>query len=581
VAAERARDEAEEVLRLTASRFEAMVRHSSDIVVVIDERGMIRYVSPSATRVLGYEDAGVLAAPVFELIHPDDRDLVIADFERKLTQPPHLDPMQFRIRHGDGTWHWMEAVGTNLIEEPAVQGIVVNVRDINDRKAAEAELARRALHDELTGLPNRTLLVDRIQQALHRTARTGDVAAVLLLDLDRFKVLNDSHGHARGDELLVSVAHRLRSVMRAGDTVGRFGGDEFVVVCDVSGVTEARAIADRVASALEQPFELGTVVVHLSASVGIALGDQPGTTPDVLLRDADAAMYRAKDRGRSRYEVFDSVMRRRAVARMDLETELRRALDNGEFVVHYQPEVGLRSAAGRYPLVGVEALVRWDHPRRGLVPPSEFIPLAEELGLVVPLGRQVLRTVCREPAGWEQPGPAAGPRPWMAVNLSVRQLVTPGLVDEIGVILAETGLAPSRLCLEITETMLVEDAGIAGQVLHGLKDIGANIAIDDFGTGFSSLSHLKRFPVDFIKVDREFVDGVGTDAGDTAIVTAVIGMAHALDIPVIAEGVETAAQLEALQGLGCDYGQGYLFSRPVPAGELRTLAPGAAFPAGA
>jgi diguanylate cyclase (GGDEF)-like protein len=443
-------------------------------------------------------------------------------------------------------------------------------RSINyaiERKRAEVELAHQALHDALTGLPNRALFYDRLGQALNRVGRHSAAVAVLFLDLDRFKLVNDSLGHGAGDRLLVSVAERLSCVLRAGDTAARFGGDEFVILCeDVSGERQAMAIAERIAAELDAPFTIDSDEVFVRTSVGIALAIEAGARPEALIRDADAAMYRAKERGGGVYEVFDDQMRERAVRRMATENALHRALDRGEFVMHYQPIVHMATGA----LHGVEALARWQHPERGLVMPGEFIEAAEETGLIIALGAWAFDAACRQSAAWAS-APRDGAPVLMSVNLSARQCSHPDLVASFGSILEHTGADPASLCLEITETALMEDVAASTATLSSLKELGLALALDDFGTGYSSLRALQHFPVDVVKIDRSFVEPIEHDPQEAAIVAAVISLSHALGLRTVAEGIETVAQVDRLRALGCDLAQGFYFARPSPPEDLATL----------
>ena len=428
------------------------------------------------------------------------------------------------------------------------------------------DLAHVAVHDTLTGLPNRVLLADRLGQALRRCTRTGSSVAVLFIDLDRFKFVNDSRGHAVGDELLVAVAERLRGVVRGHDTVARFGGDEFVVVCeDDDAAVQASVIAEHVAEVLREPVLTDGQEVFLGASIGIAVADSGADSPESLLRDADAAMYRAKERGRDRCEFFDAVMRTEAVARLETQSALHRAVERDELRLHYQPVVDLASGEVR----GVEALVRWARPHHGLVGPGAFIPLAEETGLIVPIGKWVLEEAARQVALWQEARP--GQRLTVNVNLSAAQLRQPDLVDNLAAVIDTYGIDPGALCLELTESTFMEEAEGHGAALAALKALGVNLAMDDFGTGYSSLTYLKRFPVNVLKIDQAFVGGLGRDASDTAIVRSVIDLAHALGLTVVAEGVETADQAAHLCRLGCDLAQGYYFARPLPPDELDSL----------
>jgi diguanylate cyclase (GGDEF)-like protein len=427
-----------------------------------------------------------------------------------------------------------------------------------ERTHAQAQLAHQAAHDALTGLPNRVVFLDRIALALARTQRSRSSVAVLFLDLDRFKFINDSLGHHAGDRLLRALSKRLQEVVRPGDTVARFGGDEFTILCEgIADEAHALAIAERVGQVATAPFSLGDAEVFVTMSIGIALASGGRVRPESLVENADAAMYRAKARGGGRREVFDQAMRARAKRRLAMHSSLYRAVERGEFRVLYQPIHNL--ASGR-PL-GAEALVRWEHPDRGLIEPGEFIALAEETGLIVPIGTQVLREACRQARTWQ----VAGRRLGIKVNLSARQFAHPNLGGVVAEILAETGIDPATVYLEITETVLMEDVESTSTALAQLKSLGVSLTVDDFGTGYSSLAYLKRFPVDELKVDRAFVAGLLSDQEDSAIVAAVINLAHTLGLQSVAEGVETAEQLAKLRELGCDIGQGYYFGRPLPA----------------
>ncbi|MDQ1489375.1 MAG: hypothetical protein QOJ23_1889 [Actinomycetota bacterium] len=432
-----------------------------------------------------------------------------------------------------------------------------------DRVQTEQELNHQALHDPLTGLPNRVLFADRLTHGLDRLQRDPGTIAVLFVDVDNFKVINDSLGHDYGDRFLVMIAERLASAVRPGDTVARFGGDEFVILCESVTETEAIAVAERIRKVSSAPLALDGSDYFVTVSTGIALASDHDAAPADLLRDADSAMYQAKDAGRARSALFAESMRTRAVRRLETEQALRRAITDGELRLHYQPIVTL--ATGR--TAGVEALVRWEHPQGHLVMPSDFIPVAEETGLIVPMGEWVLGEACRQAQAWRQEHPALAELT-VSVNLSGRQIAQSDLVPVVANVLADTGLPPSALVLEITESVLMRDAEYAINVLRALKDLGVRLSVDDFGTGYSSLSYLKKFPVDVLKIDRSFVDGLGTDGEDSAIVRAIINLAESLGLETVGEGTETVTQVEALQELGCNKAQGYLFSRPQAAAVL-------------
>ena len=554
-------------LAASEQRFRSLVSNARDLIVVVDMDGAIRFCSPSVGRVLGHAPVGWGSSDLFAHVHPEDVPQARGLIAQTLgAAAGGTRTSELRLRHADGSCRHFEVLLTNLSVDPAVGGILATFHDISERKAFETELRHQAFYDGLTGLPNRTRVLDLLEQALRRAHRQQQPVAVLFLDLDNFKVVNDSLGHKAGDLLLTNVARRLESCLRASDTAARLGGDEFILLVEgISGPGDARAVADRLAEALRAPFLVEGREVFVTASIGIALS-RTGEDPESLVRTADLAMYQAKSSGKAGYAVFEPQMHVRARRRLEIETDLRRAIDRGELRVCYQPIVRLESGA----IEEVEALVRWQHPQRGLVPPSEFIPIAEETGLIVPLGRWVLDHVCRQVRDWQVAGGSAA-HLMVSVNLSARQFHDPQLVQDVASILREADLSPSDLKLEITESAAMIEAEATEKVLRALKALGIQLAIDDFGTGYSSLAYLKRFPVDTLKIDRSFVDGLGEDPQDTAIVRSVVALAQALGLSVTAEGVETPVQQAQLRLLGCDHGQGYLFSRPLAADELEHL----------
>jgi diguanylate cyclase (GGDEF)-like protein len=465
-----------------------------------------------------------------------------------------------RIRHDEiGTL--VESLGKMLAT------IEQQTDEINQFPRRLDQLARQAFRDPLTGLPNRALFVDRLSHALTRTERRGELLAVFFLDLDRFKVINDSLGHSAGDQLLVGLSQRLAVCLRPEDTIARLGGDEFAVLLeDVKDASAVTSVAERLGAELQRPFLFQERELFVTVSIGIALTISRRTTPEEILRDADLAMYHAKARGKARYELFDKSMNKPAHDRLGLELDLRHAISHGDFALHYQPVVEIES--GR--IAEVEALVRWNHPQRGMLLPADFVGLTEETGLIVPLGRWIMTEACRQLRQWQTAG-AAGSSLVMSVNLSARQLQHPHLVEDVARALEETHIDPGTLRLEITETVVMQEAPSTLAKLEALKRLGVRLAIDDFGTGYSSLGYLKRFPVDTLKIDRSFVKGIGRVVEDTAIVRAVITVAKSLGLDVTAEGIENDSQLAELRTLGCNRGQGYLFAKPLPADRVTEL----------
>jgi diguanylate cyclase (GGDEF)-like protein/PAS domain S-box-containing protein len=540
--------------RRSEARFGWLVRNSSDFIMAVDPRGTIDYVSPSVERLLGRPGTELLGRNLAELAHPEDTAGLMALVDRALGSPGASVSGEWRIWQAGGTWLPVETVATNGNGDADTAGVVLNTRDLQERKALEQKLSFQAFHDPLTRLANRSLFRERIEHALDRR-RSGDIA-VLFIDLDNFKTINDSLGHAAGDHVLVETAHRVRSTLRAEDTAARLGGDEFAVLLEDADVTAAARVAERIRTSLGTPFWVLGQEVYISASIGIAMRDEGDTTGD-LLRNADVAMYTAKTKGKARFEIFEQAMHNTVMARLGLEAELRRAIDRGEFVVHYQPIVRLDTAE----VIGAEALVRWQHPTRGLVPPMDFIPLAEETGLIVPLGGWILRQACCQLATWQRA--RGGGEPFvMNVNLSSRQLIRDVMAEEVAAAVDESGIRASWLVLEVTETVLMADPVAAAAVLAQIRDLGVRVALDDFGSGYSSLSHLRRFPIDIVKIDKSFVDDVARNGVESAIAKSIIELGRAMNIQTVAEGIEADDQAEILRSLGCELGQGYFFARP-------------------
>jgi diguanylate cyclase (GGDEF)-like protein/PAS domain S-box-containing protein len=685
---DRERRQLEDALRESEARFRALVQNSSDFITVLDPDGRVQYMSPAGTRVMGYTQDDLEGKAPTELIHEDDIDALIDQFADVVGRPGASGTVTYRGRHADGSYRQLEAIITNLLADPAVKGMVINTRDVTERRdvqrtlaeseqrykslfehnpnavysfdlkgtftsanpacetvsgyavgdlvgssfvsfivpedrdramesfrsaaAGEAQaveiaiqhrhghrvelhvtnmpivvdweivgvygvakdvterrelerqLEHRAFHDALTGLPNRALFMDRLGHALARRDRTPESVAVMFLDLDRFKIINDSLGHERGDVLLVAATGRVRRCLRVGDTLARHAGDEFTILIeDLHSTADAIALAERIVAELNVPFKLEGNEVMVTASIGIAVLEGGDEWAGRLLRKADVAMYRAKERGRNRYALFDADTAGRSLSRLDFEAELRAALERKEFVLHFQPNLAVATRT----VVGVEALVRWMHPQRGLLAPAEFISIMEESGMIVSLGRYVIDAACAQARRWEERCPASAEL-FVAVNISALDLDHDDLVHHVTDALARHDLSPRRLVLEITERVIMEEPEVVMTTLDRLKAIGVQIAIDDFGTGYSSLAYLKRLPVDILKVDRMFVDGLGKSAEDGAIVAAIIGLADTLGLSSVAEGVETEEQLVALQALGCDVAQGFHLAAPLDSDGL-------------
>ncbi len=560
------KEKAESSMATSEDRFRSLVQNSSDTTLVMGERGVITYASPAITALLGRAPDEVIGCRATDLVHPDERTTVEKRFASHLQQVGVNEPVQFRMKHADGAWRYVEAVVSDLRLRPSVAGYVGNVRDVTERKEAEALLAHQALHDPLTGLPNRLLLVDRLRHAISRSARhEGPPPVVMFLDLDRFKLVNDSLGHGAGDELLVRVADRLRDVLRATDTLCRFGGDEFVMLCE--GMVDhdaALALAERTRETFDYPFTLKGEKFHIGVSIGVAFVDDTDVSPEELLSDADFAMYLAKARsGPGRIQLFDQQTRAFARQRVHTETALARAIERDELVVYYQPIIDVATRR----VVSVEALLRWQHPTRGLLSPASFLDVAEQTGLIVPIGSWVLSQAARQVSQWNA-GLAPNERLGLSVNLSGRQLIEPDLAASVATTLRKAGVDPRsvKLQLEVTETVLPSDRQEARKHLEELNALGIELAIDDFGTGYSSLRYVKELPVSIVKIDQSFVAGLGTSSQDEAIVNAVIQLAAALGLEVVAEGVETELQFEFLVAAGCTFAQGFLFGYPEPAG---------------
>jgi diguanylate cyclase (GGDEF)-like protein/PAS domain S-box-containing protein len=540
-------------------RFRSIVQNSSDVVTLVDVDTTIRYQTPSVERVLGYDPAELVGMKLTELLHPEDVPRALAFFASAMCRPGVTAPVEWRVQHRDGSWLHLETIGNNMLHDPNVGQMVLNSRDISERKALEEQLSHQAFHDPLTDLANRALLKDRVERALARRKRSQEPFAVLFLDLDNFKNVNDSLGHVIGDDLLVAVAERLRECVRPSDTAARLGGDEFAIVLeDAIDSSTATVVAQRIIEALQAPITLDDKRVTVGTSVGIAMSD-PNEGADELLRNADIAMYMAKSSGRGRFAVYEASMHAAALERLELESDLRRAIEREEFIVHYQPIVAMRT--GR--IVAIEALLRWQHPSRGLLPPSDFITIAEETGLILPIGKWVLQEACTKVEHWHTQD-MDDPPLRVSVNISGRQLEHPEFVDEVESIIRETGIAPETLILEITESVMMEDTEAAVERLAELKKLGLKLSVDDFGTGYSSLRYLHVFPVDVLKIAKGFIDGLWGDEQKLAFVRTIVELCRTLGLETLAEGVESSEQAQELRKLGSELGQGDYLASPRP-----------------
>ncbi len=557
--------ETERALEASEARFRLLTESSIDLITVLDADGLILYQSGALRHLLGFDPADTLGRNVFDLVHADDVELARAAFRRIIETRQSTEPLEFRIRHRDGSWRTFESLGTDCLANPHIHGVVFNSRDVTDRKVIQQRIQHLAYHDNLTGLPNRGLLQDRLARSIARAERSNRKVAVLFIDLDNFKNINDTLGHDVGDELLRQVSRRLSECVRLEDTIARQGGDEFIVLLDnLDDARNASLVAQKILNSLRQPLSLGGTEQHVSGSVGIALYPEDGRDPQTLMKNADTAMFHGKSLGKNTYQYFTAQMNVAVKRRMTLESALRRAVLQRDFVLHYQPQIDLESGE----IIALEALVRWRTDDSGIVMPGDFVPLAEETGLIAEIGEWVLREACRQAREWHDMGLT---HRRMAVNLSARQVSDRGFLDMVTRVIAETGLAPGLLELEITESQVMRQTEGMIQLLHRLAEMGIQIAIDDFGTGYSSLSYLKRLPIQKLKIDQSFIRDITVDPNDTAIVVAIINMARSLDLGTIAEGVETAGQLALLRSKGCRVGQGFYFSPPLGAQELYPL----------
>ncbi|HXB14252.1 MAG TPA: EAL domain-containing protein [Solirubrobacteraceae bacterium] len=567
--------------RRSEDRLASLIKNSSDVVCILGADGRVRYLSDSVAPTLGLDPAELLGTDLLDVVHPDDAPRLRALIGALAAQPsgqPSL--IEFRVRPGDAggapeaaaaaqAWRDVEAAACNLLADEAVEGIVLNMRDISERKAFQDELEHQAFHDTLTGLPNRALFRNRVEHALVGRRRDQRPVAVMFLDLDDFKYVNDSLGHAAGDEVLQEVARRIGDCMRPVDTAARLGGDEFAILLrDTESELHSIEVASRVMTALKAPIPLTGRDVTLAVSVGIAFSDQQmvsSADADELLRNADAAMYMAKEHGKDNYQLFNPEIHARALARMELKAELQRALEAGEFTLRYQPIMDLE----RGDMAGMEALARWEHPERGVLAPTEFVPLLEETGLIVPVGRHILGEACAWAARMQQECPREPPLS-MAVNVSARQLQRPEFIGEVAEALEQTEIVPSSLTLELTESVMMQDMEVSLLRLEALRKLGVKLAIDDFGTGYSSLNYVRELPVDILKIDRSFL--ADTNPQVEQMTASIVELARIFNLKAVAEGVENPEQLSRLEGMRCDFGQGFHFARPLCADEVLEMA---------
>jgi diguanylate cyclase (GGDEF)-like protein/PAS domain S-box-containing protein len=555
----------ERALQASEGRFQALTESAMDIVTVLDADGVIRYQSPSVRHLLGYEPEQMIGQNQFDIVHRDDADRLRERFGELIRVGVMDQAVEFRVQAKDGSWRILESIGKSCLDVPMVRGIIVNTRDVTERRAIEQRIQHLAFHDALTSLPNRSLMQDRIGQAISRADRSLKKFAVMFIDIDNFKNINDTLGHDVGDELLRGVAKRLSDSVRSHDTIARQGGDEFIVLLDqLEGHHGATRVAQKILDALRAPFRVGGSDQHVSGSIGIAVYPDDGRDAPTLLKNADTAMFHGKSLGKNTYQFFTAQMTIAVKRRAAMESNLRAAVQNGDFSLVYQPQIDLNTGE----IVALEALVRWMSEESGTMMPGEFIPLAEETGLINELGRWVLKESCRQNKEWQDMGL---PKRRVAVNLSARQLTDKGFVDTLVAILNETGLDPVYLELEVTESQVMRQGEGSVALLNEIASMGIHLAVDDFGTGYSSLSYLKRLPIGKLKIDQSFIRDITVDPNDTAIVVAIINMAKSLDLDIIAEGIETAGQLTLLRAKGCGVGQGFYFSVPMSAADLHPM----------
>lgn len=563
------RKQAEEMIERSEEYYRALIEHSSDALTILNTDFTVGYEGPSNVHILGYRQGEMVSREIFDFIHEDDREILHHALTSLIHDPSDIQDLELRFYHRAGHYINLQVKGKNLLGHTSVRGLVLNAWDISEQKRIEQQLQHENLHDSLTQLPNRALFLDRLDQEIKRSLHdTNHRFAVLFVDLDRFKLINDSLGHIVGDQLIVAIGHRMRACIKETDTLSRFGGDEFtILLTDLESEETALLVANRIQDQLSQPFKIAGREIFTSASIGITLNrDEVMQTSEDVLRDADTAMYRAKVAGKARYMVFDENMHQESVNKLQLEMDLRRAIQRDEFDLHYQPVLDLQSAR----IKSFEGLLRWRHPSRDLVMPGRFIPYAEETGLIVSIGRDLLLQACMDCKRWNE-GREGDDRVEVNVNVSARQVQKAGLVDDIIEALNTSGLAPELLNVEITESTFMDNMDMVREILQELSKLNIRLYIDDFGTGYSSLSYLDSFPIEGLKIDRSFVMRLRKEGGDPAIVKAVMDLSRNLALRTVAEGVEEVHQLEALMDLRCDFVQGFLFSKAVPFPEVAHL----------
>jgi len=552
--------------RASEAHFRSLIQNASDVILVVGTDNLITYQTPSVTSVLGYFASDLAGRPLERLLHQDDLERSLTTLDRMRRYAASRDTKaDWRLKCADGRWIDAEVVCSNLLDDPDVQGLVLTIRDVTERRDLERELKHRAFHDSLTSLANRGLFVERLQGSLRRAANQNALVAVLFIDIDEFKVVNDTRGHAVGDEVLQRVARTLASSIRSGDSAARLGGDEFAVLMEgAATLAEVEALAGRVLKKLREPIEMEGQSLSVRVSIGIATSEH-STDASELLQLADLALYEAKASFKGTYRFFRDALRADLVDRIQRHDVLQRALEDEQFRLEYQPIVHMESAH----VVGFEALVRWHDPDRGVIQPGEFIPDAEASGLIVPLGAWVLRQAVEQAHAWQQAYPMEPPLR-MNVNVSARQFREPGFAATVADVLAEHPIAARTLVLELTESLLIEDDDVA-ELLNEISALGVLLALDDFGTGYSALGYLRRFPIDILKLDKSFVDDLLTSADRSSLVEAIIHLSKTLELELVVEGIESAAQAEKLSSMGCQLGQGFMYSRPQSAEDIEPI----------